>query len=328
MQQLIPKTYSLKDMNPDYPDLPVKGFEKGHHRVPAVNPDFVWNFDMIRDFLIWERLRTESQDNLVLTGPTGCGKTERVEQWAAHFGIPCWFMAGSPDATLMDVRGYNTVISDGAGGSTMLFIDGPATAPLRAGGGFLIVNEADHCGPLLQGMNDIKTGWEIPETEEVLPCPTGGNFGLILTMNTNGTGDHRAQFSGAQTINSSVMSRSYVVECDYLSKDEEVGILQKVCGLPVEMLSKMQEYAETLRKRYKADDSTSINASVDLRVLRRWAITTEMLGASSAYQNEGGGYRATRDALMRANANAQDPVTKAVMMEVFDAKFKPEEFSS
>jgi len=67
---LIPCTYSVKEVFGFNSNLQLAGFVKGHPLVPTMDHTYVWDATMAKDMIEW--LCEDNPDPLWLSGPTGC----------------------------------------------------------------------------------------------------------------------------------------------------------------------------------------------------------------------------------------------------------------
>lgn len=255
----------------------VMGFTKPGPRVPPKDPAYIFpdwvRLDVIPAFIDW-------QDSLWIAGPSGCGKTMGVKQVCALLNYPVYEVTGHSRLEMPELIGHHTLI-DGS----MEWVDGPLTAAMRHGGVFLL-NEIDLLEPsTLAGLNTVLDGSPLVisenNSEVVEPHPA---FKFIATANTNGSGDDGGLYTGTLRQNVALQSRFMIIEADYISSDEEKGLLARLFGeIPEEIRDLMVRFARLVRmndangERDSAEQdsdyrtlASSINAVVSTRHLVRW----------------------------------------------------------
>lgn len=294
----------------------VMGFSKPGPLTPARNPDYIWpewlRYDVIPAFIDW-------RDNLWIAGPSGCGKTEGIKQVCALLNYPVYELTGQGRLEMPELVGHHTVV-DGS----MSWVDGPLTAAMRDGGVFLL-NEIDLVeASTLAGLNTILDGSPLViadnGAEVVEPHPA---FKFIATANTNGSGDDGGLYTGTLRQNVALQSRFMVIPADYISSDEERGLLGRLFGeLPEAIRDVMVRFARLVRMADAGGERDSdtqdadymtmasgINAVVGTRDLVRWARLTLR---NCALENKG--KNVLEYSMLRAIS--ADKVSETVMCEL------------
>ncbi|MBK6616103.1 AAA family ATPase [Ottowia sp.] len=83
--------------------------------VPAVNPTYVFDTKSVKKVLQW--LSGRYKKNLMLTGPTGCGKSSLVEQVAARLGIEVFRIGCHGKMEFPEMLGTNQLVNAATGAS-------------------------------------------------------------------------------------------------------------------------------------------------------------------------------------------------------------------
>jgi cobaltochelatase CobS len=228
---------------------------------PPINPNFLFRKDHVKIGQAWI---SGLFDNLMLSGPTGAGKTSFIEQFAARLGWGVIRVACSKSLELQEIVGRVSINSDGSTG----WVDGPAIRAMKEGA-ILLLDEINFLDPgQVGGMNTILDGGSflIPETgERVLPH---SDFRVAATGNAL-DGENASSYRGIQRMNDALLDRFRGgIEVGYLSKEEETRILvADAPRLHPSVVKLMVELAETLRKSYESGD---LSVVLSTRIVVAW----------------------------------------------------------
>ena len=276
----------------------------GNPLVPPVDPGYVFQDRALAEALTF--LITPMDDALMLTGPTGCGKTSLILQIAARLGWACCSLTAHEELEFSSLVGQY-VMKQGEGSSqpAMQWQYGPLAMAMKYG--FLFVlNEQDLVRPgELSGLNDILEGRPlvIAETGEVIY--PHADFRYICTGNTAGAGDPTGAYVGTQVQNIAAMDRYRVMEVNYPSADVELDIIEKATGGAISTVAdKMVELAGHVRTAFQGGEGSShtLGITMSTRSLLRWAKLVPFYG------NENNPLRAALDAALTRKAMQEDKV--------------------
>lgn len=209
----------------------IRVFEPGADTPPAID-GFVFQANNLRRVLVWmasgslpaNYAKAKMKRNLMIYGPTGCGKTTLIEQVCARTGRPLFRYQCNEDSEVSQLFGSwklcrplvsaessgedASVIEKGVQGVAraiekvavslkkltgvgpeMTFVDGPVLRWARTPNALLLLDEIDQLEPsVTMALNGILDGGDIfvPETGERVKLAPGCL--IAATGNTNGRG--------------------------------------------------------------------------------------------------------------------------------------------
>jgi cobaltochelatase CobS len=255
--------------------------------IPDVNPLYKPDPAAMADLLrAWE-----NKDTVLITGPTGAGKSEMVRHCCAITNRPFIRINMTEDAESSVIFGTLTARA----GST-IWEDGPATEAVRYGG-VLNVDEWDVTPPgvfmgfqwLLENNGRLFLK-EMPgkASDKILePHP---QFRIVMNGNTVGQGDDTGSYAGTTVQNTAAIDRfQTTIKMDYMPANAEKDMLRHaVKGLRAKDAGNMVKFANFIRTAYKLQN---INLTVSPRTLINWGNKYLQLGdlkkaLSVAYLNK------------------------------------------
>ena len=210
--------------------------------------------------------RVKAGRNTMITGGTGCGKTQFVDSLAQLVGqklIRVNFSVGTTEQHLIG----KWIVKNGQ----TEFVYGIVPLAMKYGW-WLLFDEIDFAmpehmailQPILEGNPLIITQ---NKNEELVPHE---NFRVFATGNTKGRGDESQAYVGTGNLNLAFLDRWAIFEMDYTNK--EIDIVKNIIS-DDELSKQIITYFKILRKT--ADDGAIINAVFSTRRLIQLAEALE-----------------------------------------------------
>ena len=238
----------------------ISAFAHAHARVfepgpmtPKVDPNYEFSPDQVRTFLLWEAGITKKK-GLLISGPTDCGKSSGVDQFAARTGRQVWRVGCHAKMEWQEVVGCLQFGTDGA----TFFVPGAVPQAAKAGG-ILIFEEMNFLSPGTVGAaNTMLDGVpiSIPETGEVIV--PDADFRVCATANAIEQGDDAADYSGTRVMNKALLRRFLTMRAGYLDDMAEAKLLHRVCPrLPGPAIRLLVEVLKDMRASFLAGQLTT-----------------------------------------------------------------------
>jgi cobaltochelatase CobS len=279
----------------------VNVFDTATAFVPEVDPAYVFEREALKNVLLW--LEGDVSKNLLVQGPTGCGKSSLVEQVCARLNIEVWRVACHSKLEFAEMLGSMTLVpgamkaQDGllskasaalksifkgadegenllewlarslSSGVVTRFQDGPAVTAARRGG-VLLMDEGNFLPPSTFGaFNTLLDGGAllVPETgEAVTPHPA---FRIVMTGNAVND-DDATVYRGIQRMSVALIHRFLTMRADYMPAVQEAQIIAKTVPLSSHLIEAMLTVAGETRAAFKA---AVIETTISTRIMVRWA---------------------------------------------------------
>ena len=202
--------------------------------------------------------RVRYKRNVLLTGPTGCGKSELIEKMAKAYEIPCVRINFSSGTSEGDLLG-KFVIKNGE----TAFADGYIPLAMK-NGWWVILDEIDYAQPehisCLQAVLEGKALVNIKNEGEIVEAHP--RFRVFGTANTKGRGDMTDSYNGTNFLNIAFLDRWTIFEMNYTKKEKDIA--KAILGDDT-MAGKLIDLFALLRQSVKNNDLN--NASFSTRRL-------------------------------------------------------------
>ena len=227
-----------------------------HEFTPARKP-WIFNPRLTADIKVGSDLRL----NVLLTGPTGCGKTSVVAAIASYTNTPLIRFNCDGETRVSNLRGMmKPVAQDGV--LSLAFSPGALATAMREGW-WVLLDEVDAALPsvlfVLQSVLEDARTLHVPETGETIIAHP--DFRVFATGNTIGfRASARARHSGTNPMNAAFVDRfGMVLSVSYPAKDEEaMRVRAHVPSIDPVLIEALVRCADALRKdsTFKTDFST------------------------------------------------------------------------
>lgn len=253
----------------------------GHHsHVPAVDPNMYLGYDdgkLLAEILhTLNRVQTRSESdkylsNQWLMGHRGTGKSAMIKQVAAMLRRPLHVISIKPTTTIAELLGDYDTRSVGQGESSQLWIDGKFTKAIKTPHAIVVLDEysrGTQLGVSLNGplqdrvLQILETGTDIPFAEGV---------NMVVTDNNAGVADDDGVYDGTDMDVSQIERWPNQFEFDYLPRRKEIGVLQKLTGVPEHTASMIVDVAGVARAS-AGTDLGDPRFRPSLRLMQSWAL--------------------------------------------------------
>ena len=215
-------------------------------------------------------------ENILLTGGTGVGKTTHILQLAARINQPVLRINFNGETRMSDLIGKMTVV----GGETR-WVDGVLPTAMR-NGYWILLDELDFADPavlsLLHPVLEQNPMLTLKENggEIIKPDPL---FRVFATSNSIGAMSDRASaYGGTNTMNEAFLDRWHVIMVNNLPAKEELKVIRyEAPGLNASVAKKMINFANMARGNDFGDGGAMYSGdNFSTRKLIAWAKKTAL----------------------------------------------------
>ncbi|AET95514.1 cobalamin synthase (plasmid) [Burkholderia sp. SFA1] len=273
---------------------------------PETIDGFAFEADTLRRVMVWMASGTlpatfakaKMKRNLMVFGPTGCGKTAMISQVCARTGRSMFRYQCSEDSEASQLFGtwklcgQQEVGENPSSAPQMTFVDGPVLRWARTPNSILLLDEFDQLAPsVAMSLNGVLDGDDIlvPETGERIKIAAGSL--IVATGNTNGRGSaggnggSASLYKGVKRQNIASLDRFFVINATYLAEDEEKKLLQHQVGMAEKAAEAMAKLAATVRSQFlglnedAGQNGEPLEFTITTRNLLNWGLTHRLLMA-------------------------------------------------
>ena len=234
------------------------------------------------------RIAMMRKDNVLMIGPTGCGKSTFPEQYAALTNMNCVRIGFDASISREDLIGGYIVE-----GQNTVFKLGILPLAMQTPGTIIVLDELDSASPenafLLHPL--LEKGRRflfIPEINQHITMHPDNI--IVATANTNGQGDESGMYAGTRVQNGALMNRfSMTFKKDYLESSLEVRMLSKrfpevlAQADGADLIPKLVKFANACRQGFKEGD---IGVTVSTRDLINFLDLLQYHGISGGIDSE------------------------------------------
>lgn len=219
--------------------------------VPAPMEGYILDKPMIENFSLCESLGLKQN----VTGPTGCGKTQLVEWYAAMTGRPYMRIAHTESFDKVEIFGQCQI----TGGDTNFEL---GVLPRTFSKAYFVLGDEitrTPAGPLMTyGTMLDRRELILPEMKDagIEPLKPVEGWSFVAADNTKGNGDGMDKYIASNVQDSAFLNRFDIVhDMDYLSTSAETAMLEGL-GMTAANAAKLASVSSLLHKGNKAGTLT------------------------------------------------------------------------
>jgi cobaltochelatase CobS len=255
--------------------------EEDEQRVPKHDPHWEMSEQEVKK---WEAyaIAVQTGENVLDVGPTGCGKSDGVFQFAATLNQPVIRFNLSGDARVAEFIGEKVVdVEEATKQSVVVWRDGVLPMAMKKGW-WLILDELDSCPPqILFALHAVLEG------KPLILAGKGGEsigpakgFNVFASANTLGRGDDTGLYEGTNVLNEAFLDRfGLVLNSSYPSTSTEVSIITAKSKVKKADAKKMQQVAAKVREALASEEC---ECTFSTRRLIKWAQKSQYMDIREA----------------------------------------------
>lgn len=238
---------------PELKSAATRVFEPGP-LTPSIDPHYEFTPDQARLLMLWESGITKKK-GLLISGPTDCGKSSGIEQFAARTGRQVFRIGCHGKMEWQEVMGTLQFATDGS----TFHVPGPVPSSMKAGG-ILIFEEINFLPPNTVGAaNTLLDGGAVTVTETGEVIQPDRDFRICATANAIDQGDDAVLYRGTQTMNKALLRRFLTSRAGYLEPQREAALLHRVAPkLPGTLIARLIEAVGDIRKQFLSGDLETV----------------------------------------------------------------------
>lgn len=221
---------------------------------PAVDPHYEFTPEQARLLMLWESGITKKK-GLLISGPTDCGKSSGIEQFAARTGRQLFRVGCHGKMEWQELMGTLQFATDGS----TFHVPGPVPSAMKAGG-ILIFEEINFLPPNTVGAaNTLLDGGSVAVAETGEVVVPDRDFRICATANAIDQGDDAVLYRGTQTMNKALLRRFLTSRAAYLDPQREAALLHRVAPkLPGTLIARLIEACGDIRKQFLSGDLETV----------------------------------------------------------------------
>lgn len=221
---------------------------------PPIDPNYEFTVETARMLVLWESGITKKK-GLLVSGPTDCGKSSGIEQFAARTGRQLFRVGCHGAMEWQEVMGTLQFATDGS----TFHVPGAVPCAMEAGG-ILIFEEINFLPPKTVGAaNTLLDGGVLVINETGLPVKRDPDFRICATANAIDQGDDAVHYRGTQTMNKALLRRFLTSRASYLEAQREAALLHRIAPrLPGTLVGRLIEAVGDIRKQFLSGDLETV----------------------------------------------------------------------
>lgn len=190
----------------------------------------------------------------VLVGPTGSGKTELVAHAAEtlEYAFNSYNLGNATDPRSKLIGSMNLVMDESGKCNVTNFVEARFVKDVQADKTVILLDEINRSNPEVNNMLlTLLDGQGYLELDEHPELPVIYKSKSCILIGTANIGD---EYVGTNILDRAFKDRVFMIEIDYLSKDEEKALLIERTNISEENANMIAEFAETCRAMWKRDE--------------------------------------------------------------------------